>query len=360
LIPWAFEPGDESTIHPADLVPDSPSDWILFDKQMRTHPVDARLNFNTDTTDYTELLNESFPEGPVFSQGGRVSDDKCSAVPWLDESQQSIEGTNESTYWVTREDDEETAEQKRNEFEMRSRKLLYETAVLLKVGGNMAVKEGALEVAAHRYDKAIQYCAVALMKYYEGDIYLKQLTSGHFGTATEDAEGKPCNKSATIIAVWSPLLRILITSRLNMALLLLKPEFSLASRASDQARAALKLLLPFTREEGKVVCCLRDKKEHVLSDKEPMETYREAKALQARAYFRLGSSELEMGDYSASIKSFELSMRSSSVTSPNTKPDSLLVRRLQDAKRKHKNKKKRDRKKFQRLLDEQDESTGAD
>jgi hypothetical protein len=154
----------------------------------------------------------------------------------------------------------------------------------------------------------------------------------------------------------------MITSRLNLSLLLMKPEFSQPSRAADQARNALKILFPFTREEGKVVVMVTSggekSRDHVVNDSEPSETYKEAKTLLSKAYFRLGSAEYMMGDYGAAIKSLEASLKSLSETSPNSKPDALLLHRLRDAKVKRKAKKKRNRKKYLLLLNEQEDSTG--
>jgi hypothetical protein len=47
-------------------------------------------------------------------------------------------------------------------------------------------------------------------------------------------------------------------------------------------------------------------------------------------------------------------MKATAVNCPNAKPDSMFVRRLQEAKRKHKSKKKRDQKKFHRIMSEPD------
>jgi tetratricopeptide (TPR) repeat protein len=354
LVPWAFSVPEGHFIHPADLVPDSPSDWILFDKQMNENPLDVQMNVNLK--DYEDVLQRSFPDNPAFFD--RPEGELINKIPWLTEKQQSIEEPNNKSHGAPADGACSSP------FDLKSRKLLYETALLLKEGGNQAVKEGSLNAAARRYDKAIQYCGVAFMQYHEGMTDLKHLTIGHHIEAAALKSGEQVRPS-NVVAIWSPLLRVLITSRLNMSLLLLKSEFALPSRAADQARAALKLLFPFTRHEGKIIVILSrggdKKKEHVVSDKEPAETYKEAKSLQAKAYFRLGSAELNMGDYSAAIKSFEASLKSSSVTSPDSKPDSLLMRRLQEAKQRRKAKKKRDRKKFQKLMDEgHDESSIAD
>jgi hypothetical protein len=115
---------------------------------------------------------------------------------------------------------------------------------------------------------------------------LSHLTEGHHDHIVDD-ENKVVS---SVIVVWSPLLQVLIMSRLNLSLVLLKPELSQHKQAADQALAALKLLLPFVFQKGKVVSTRNDK-EHVLKDSEPDETYAEAKPLQAKSFFRLGCAE---------------------------------------------------------------------
>jgi hypothetical protein len=163
---------------------------------------------------------------------------------------------------------------------------------------------------------------------------------------------------------------VLITSRLNLALLLLRPAFLRPELAAGQARAALKLLDPFSIEPGKVIerpsagsgsggggsGGKDDDAVVVLSSNEPESTYGEAKALQTKAYYRLGSAELELGNYGSAVKMFDASLRCAarSGTGPDgagaAKPDALTVKRLQEAKRKHRASKKRERAKYQRTL----------
>jgi len=323
--PWALLPGRGGIdVHPADLVPDFPSDWINFDPKMRSDNVLCpRSQFCIDEP-YGKALIESYFPGFYDSE---VQPEQCH--PWhmgaAKDSKKSVEDGSELSV-----------------HEEPSFRYLYDTALLLKEAGNQAVNENLFDTAARRYDKAIQYCAVAFMRYFDGDQSLKALTSGHHETV---ADGK--RKSTSVIVEWSPLLRILITSRLNMALLLLKPSYSQPDRSAGQARAALKLLAPFTVREGKAIS-VRDKKEYILKEHEPVDTYKDAQALQAKAYYRLGSAELASGDYAAAIKNFEESLKSTS-SNPSAKPDSLTERRLEEAKRKYKTKKKRDRARFQKM-----------
>jgi hypothetical protein len=92
-----------------------------------------------------------------------------------------------------------------------------------------------------------------------------------------------------------------------------------------------------------------------------LDSFKEAKLLQAKAYFRLGCAELELGRCKPAIHGFEESMKATAATKPGSKPDSLVVRRLREAKLKLKSKKQRDRKKFERMFEEMDsaEDRGA-
>jgi hypothetical protein len=119
---------------------------------------------------------------------------KDDETPWLvwGESESSIEGG--------------------VEFKTRSRRYFYETAKLLKEGGNQAMNAGLLDLAARRYDKAIQYCAVAFMRY-EAGRGLSHLTKGH---CRDDSS---TNHPTQIIVITM----LKVPRRTLMALLLLKP-----------------------------------------------------------------------------------------------------------------------------------------
>lgn len=81
---------------------------------------------------------------------------------------------------------------------------------------------------------------------------------------------------------------------------------------------------------------------------EPEETYFEAKSLQAKAYFRLGSSQLVLHEYDDAVKSFECSV--GSTRDANKKVDAGLLRKLNEAKRCRNDKLERQRKKFKRMF----------
>jgi len=104
--------------------------------------------------------------------------------------------------------------------------------------------------------------------------------------------------------------------------------------AAKQARLALEEVSPFCDPNN--------------SDNEDIESLDEALALKAKACFRLGSAQYEMGDYSDAIYSLEESIRSTNdISDPiDNIPDSLVLRRLAHAKREHLKHTKRQRKKF--------------
>ena len=136
---------------------------------------------------------------------------------------------------------------------------------------------------------------------------------------------------------WGPLIKVLIISRLNLALLMLKPHFAHADHAAEQARLALRELKPFCTSKGKVM--KGSKLDTVHRDDEPDETYIEAMSLQAKGYFRFGSAMYEMGEYKEAIHYFENSVKSTQQA--NSKPDNLVLRRLSEAKRENRRKSKR-------------------
>ena len=367
--PWNFH--DVGDTHPADLVPDHPSDWILLDERMNPNPLKLdHWHFNwKDWSEYLLSRNNAtylmkqfaqhqeqgyslLYDPPVWLRSYQSSgqDDFAWPVrPIINNKRPEEVQTEDSSESVVppraldEEEDEEPGDEPGDEGRMhfsngaktRSQRYLYETAFLLKEGGNLAMKNGQLDTAARRYDKAIQYCSVAFMRYCEGN--------GELAHLKEYLCVEGYKRPDSLAVVWSPLLRVLITARLNMALLLLKPRFLAAGDASTQAAEALRLLAPFTVRSGDVVVG-EDTTERIVFDDEPETTFLQAKALQAKAYFRLGSAEMEQGDWSAAVEAFQASICCSE------KPDSLVTRRLQEAKTKRNSKKKRDRRRFEVAL----------
>jgi hypothetical protein len=156
--------------------------------------------------------------------------------------------------------------------------------------------------------------------------------------------------------VWTPLLNLMITVRLNLAMVLLKPELHDPAAAIDQAKLALIDLKPFATTKGKV---LIGKKLADCRENEPHKTYTEAKHLQAKAHFRLGTAQHNSTDFSKAVRSFMKSVRCAKEANPAAGPDSTLLMRLAESKRAHDRSMKRQRKKFKTLFsDEEDEKDG--
>jgi tetratricopeptide (TPR) repeat protein len=340
-IPWALEQrkeekesNTEGTVHPADLVPDSPSDWIPYDPEMCKAPWDFNNYFNTK--DYGDFYRQHYyrtedilppaenlgqDSYDVASGEGKKSNAKSedSAMPECDKGSPSK--------MVSSSEEEEDDGMK---YILTVDNLLYETMLLLKDGGNAALQAGELDLAARRYDKAIQYGAVASMSF--------PVISLDFASGRK----KKLKENGGYYLEWGPLIRVLIVSRLNLALLMLRPHFSQPEQTMEQAKLALHDLKPFCIRKGKVMKGI--KLTSVFREDEPEETYIEAMTLQAKSFFRLGSAQYELGDYAAATTSYEKSVKSTQQA--NAKPDNLVLRRLSEAKRENRRKNKRHRKKF--------------
>ena len=78
---------------------------------------------------------------------------------------------------------------------------------------------------------------------------------------------------------------------------------------------------------------------------EPHSTYTEAKNLEAKAFFRLGSAQLTMLDYEEAYKAFQQSVASSAKEVGQT-IDALTLKRLTESKRLAQQSKRRQKKKF--------------
>ena len=99
-------------------------------------------------------------------------------------------------------------------------------------------------------------------------------------------------------------------------------------------------MAPYTKEAGKVYC-----HDVLVREDEPKETFAEARKLQAKAYFRLGSAQLEMGDYINATKALE-----ASIASTDGPKDPITQKRLNKAKSGSTSQKKRNRRRFEVAL----------
>ena len=363
--------GDREKVHPADLVPDYPSDWLPYDPVM--DPGSRQGGTVFDTENYGDFYRERY----LHSDTG------------------DAESVDDDTRALARADwRRELNENGRSRFRgsEKAYRILHETARILKDGGNEALRKGQLDIAANRYDKAIRYCSVAFMatnaamtyaiQYYRDE--LMPMRSKLIDLDIEDTV-------APLLLKWSPLLKVLISTRLNLSMLLLKQakrqrEVPQLEQAMDQAKHALWELHPFCTQKGKIcvsygkrggvirLCppdisrpgctaggtskgntsTAKKTKIAVLKPSEPEETYREGKTLQAKAFFRLGSAQSDRGRYSEAVVSFEKSIECALELNPDAKLDALVVRRLAEVKREIAKQNKRQRKKFRTMFSQDD------
>jgi hypothetical protein len=340
--PWALlSPGEPTPLlsapcHRADLVPDHPSDWLLWDPAMTGTPY-VEANFNT--RQFGDLLMERVVGERVFS----VDHDNSSPClpPWLEGYPLVDDAVVSSNQWLLVMSNDDV-------FVQKSRQLWYTTIALLKEGGNQAYQAGLFAAAARRYDKAIQYCAVSLMSHNYVGGGLEHLVCPNPSNSSDDcAESssssskkrhRESHKSTTAgFPVWTPLLQQLVSTRLNMALWLLRPEASDPSRAMDQAAAALQLLRPFATTKN-------DNTASSSNSSSSVEDHNDIQSLQAKAFYRLGSAKLEVGNYSEAVECFEACL----CGHVGIKVDPLVSRKLQEAKRMLKMDKKRYKRGFRR------------
>lgn len=352
---------------PADLVPESPSDWIPFDPFMCKKPLPCGPLFNLEdyesffnkyyfaeinTIHNTEDCEDGISTPPMTPQRNKrkleveedealkdathvVSSGSLSSVLVNAVSSKSEKGTVVSTPSLLSSDDEDDTHNV-----TRAWQVLTDTVSLLKESGNKALKAKLPSLAARRYDQAIQYCAVAFLQFplSKQDIFMARRKGDHRYE-------------------WSQLLKLLITTRLNLSMVMLKLAEPEPKKAADMALMALRELGPFVMEKGKVR--KGRKLSEVHKDDEPESTFNDAKELQAKAFFRLGSAQLDIGEYSHATKSFDASIKSTKDI--GGEPETILFRRLAEAKRSHARRNKKHRKKLRTMFGvEQEQQTATD
>eukprot|EP00978_Attheya_sp_CCMP212_P026815 scaffold88888_cov55-Attheya_sp.AAC.5 len=348
--------------HAADSVPECPSDWIPFDNSMTQRPKPAGIDFNMN--DYSDIVGERYGifkniDKCVHDGNMTNGDDvkvsvSISGHPTPQEVDEVNSKENMTSFKsvpcgtsdgvVEDNNQSETGSPGNDDFSNEAWDSLFETTLLLKESGNAALRSGSVSLAAYSYDKALRYCAVAFMNFPSGNSdflschqHALEVNSGHE-------------------VVWTPLLNLMITVRLNLAMVLLKPELRDHAASIDQANLALVDLKPFATTKGKV---LIGKKLEDCRENEPHKTYTEAKHLQAKAYFRLGTAQHNSTEFSKAARSFMKSVRCAKEANPSADPDSTLLMRLAEAKRAHDRTKERQRKKFKTLFSgEEDEKDG--
>eukprot|EP00934_Nitzschia_sp_Nitz4_P004638 Nitzschia sp. Nitz4//scaffold197_size40390//30718//39231//NITZ4_007521-RA/size40390-augustus-gene-0.11-mRNA-1//1//CDS//3329540496//4628//frame0 len=190
----------------------------------------------------------------------------------------------------------------------------------LRAAGNEALDIGAYELAASRYDKALRYAAFVLIDY--GQNY----------------------DSEQVFKKWSPVLKAVILTYLNLSLLYQKIPGSDFSQAIFHGGKALTKLQPFCHSIGKAKWPDDD-----TETLEPEYVFSEAILLKAKAHFRMGSAKLLQGNYGQAALHFNESILASKAA--KVKPDKLVVRRLAEAKQQEQKLKRRRNEKMKRAFD---------
>ena len=296
----------------ADLLPNYPSDWIQSDSTFTREPEYVGINFNvSDYRNHFLIHYRRLLKSLGFNILGLVT--KIDNI----RERESEEEFDHSKAWDS----------------------LHDKIKSLKEHGNAAMKKGFPHQAAIYYDKAIVYSAVAFLAFPNGR--LDFLDSFH--CALFQNEGYSYN--------WSDLLKTLITARLNLSMAMLKPEIKDSKGACDQASLALKELRPFSSSQGKVLVSKLEKER----DGEPTSTFYEAKELEAKAFFRLGSGHFSSGEYSSASSFFQKCIKAKDENNPGAEKDKVILQRLSEAKRLERKEKRRHRKKFKTMfLDHKD------
>lgn len=315
----------------ADLIPDNPSDWLPFDELLANPPHPGGMKFNSKYEGYNLDSSTDRTLPPISRRAcrdvGAVGDDVAIAIDEVD-----IEASDQSNILQAHEHPA-TQPEKPGYDPAQAWDMLLQTVSLLKDAGNEALKASLPYVAARRYDQAIRYCSVAYIEFPEGTV--------SFLTEHQDE----LSKNSGYEVHWTDLLKVLIAVRLNLALVYLVQEISDPNGAVIQASLSLKELKPFATKRAAVL--VGKKLAHTRSD-EPHSTYLEAKALQAKAYFRLGSAQLALSEYDEAVKTFEHCV--TSTKEANLTVDAGVLRKINEAKRFRKEKKESQRKKFKLMF----------
>lgn len=349
----------------ADLVPDYPGDWIPFDSEMSSDPLHFGMGFNEK--EYQDFFLERYangrnryhksskpePKSPGSDLGtlddfvletvkareersesvGCSQKNRCATGPGESDRPNSKTRLAHNEYLVNSSPTDRSTRNEISQYnDSKAWDLLFNAVMALKEGGNAALSAGKISLAAQRYDKAIRYCSIAFLRFPEAHL---SFLSSHQDVLQENGGYE---------VRWSPLLKALVTIRLNLSMTMLRSEAYFPNLACDHARLALLELKPFATSKGSV---LTGRKLDKPREGEPEATYLQAKELQSKAYFRLGNAQIVTGEYSAAVKSFDLSIKATrALKGPDAKPEAVVQRRLAEAKKLNAKKRKRQRDKF--------------
>lgn len=361
--PWIMEQmeSNEDTYIkycPADLVPDYPSDWIPYDPDMCD-----RISFDFDDyfnkVDYLDFYREQYSPldelGVIRSEiQNSLESDNCNEIDEHFDSDGRLTkvapkntGKDPKSSGAKMGECENTSGRNAYSSEVTgshdAQFVLLETMTVLKDGGNAALKSGDLDLAATRYDKAIQYGAVHFMRFFAQTG--PNLHDSPLGAPRKDAAEKVSLESPS--KKWSSLLKTMIVCRLDLAFVLLKPRFDQAEVAASLAELALEDLISVTDFEVRKKAQGDSSSQGKLSSDEPDPVVDEALSLQSKAFYRLGCAQFSLKKFHCAIESFESSILSTQLIGDGTvEPDSVVFRRLREARHAYSSRTKRQRKKF--------------
>lgn len=200
----------------ADLIPANPSDWLPFDVPFASHPLPAGMPFNSI---HKEFLNDLFANETVNLRDVYtifdilVENEKLNRSDGdSDEAVNTISKSNLDVVPSTQQP-QDTPKANRGQFGEHALAwdIVLQTVSFLKEAGNAALKASLPHLAARRYDKAINYCAIAYLKFPVSMVDF--LSDQHFKISRNS--GYECS--------WTELLQTLIMVRLNLAMVLLTP-----------------------------------------------------------------------------------------------------------------------------------------
>jgi len=312
-VPWDLKARfqtDDVSVSSSDLIPNYPADWLPYDNHITPDPLVGG-----------RALNREEYEDFYFLRYNRTHVDKETEAPLNEKDIHMSEGNDAKVDFNA----------------SRAWDILHEKINTLKEEGNKALAQKSVHSAARLYDKALAYCSIAFLGYPQSN--LDFLTSHQ----------RLLSKNSGHCIRWSLLFKTYISVRLNLSMTLLKDSGNILDTDTAYAQASLALfdLRPFTSAPRIV---LTGKRLQKTREDEPIETYQDAKVLEAKAYFRLGSAKLLAGQYAAAMHMFEKCLASTKDIEPDRKPDKVVVHRLAESKRLFENQKKKRRKKFKFAL----------
>jgi hypothetical protein len=209
----------------ADLVPDNPSDWIPFDGLLANppHPGGIQSNAEHETYWLDSIADRSVAPAaracPIESLGLADDDAKShrDGEVIIDELDHDA---SKQPFSMQANDTLIKAHEKQRGYDAsRAWDILHQTVALLKEAGNAALKASLPFLAARRYDKAINYCSLAYLRFPVGTV---DFLAEHQHVLSKNG-GHECR--------WNELLKLLIVIRLNLAMCYLR-DVSLTSSRS--------------------------------------------------------------------------------------------------------------------------------